>query len=707
MEGRLLGNRYQLIERIGGGGMAIVYKAKCLLLNRYVAVKILRSEFTDDEEFVKRFRVEAQAAASLNHPNIVSIYDVGKQDDSQYIVMEFIDGITLKDYINEKGVLPWRESIGIAVQICSALEQAHKNHIVHRDIKPHNIMITSEGIAKVTDFGIARAVTSATITMVGSTIGSVHYFSPEQARGSFTDEKSDLYSLGVTIYEMVTGRVPFDGESPVAVALKHIQEKAERPIEVNPSIPKGVNDLIIKAMKKDQNLRYQTASDMLNDLKRTLNDPNTRIAGSNITEDLPTKKMQAVGAEIETLAEDENEADNENGNRYGYSNGHVNGNGIKIYPGDRTVIDEGENMKASKKKDRLSMWLGIAAGLIIAGIIFFIGLKLLIPIITPEPSEAYVVEDFTNKDINDVREVLKQYGIEAVDYERVNNDKIEQDIIMFQDVAVGNTLKPGNSIKFRVSAGPKLVQIPDISGQESRVGEQILRGLELIPKEMTENSETVAIGAVIRTEPAALEEVKPYANVTVYVSLGPKLEMVRVPYLIGLTRAKAEKKILDSGLTIGAIIPADEVSDVALITKQYPLPDSEVEEFTAVEMNFTPIEEDPIEEQPGTTVPGDGTDGTPGDPGSTDTPDTPTTPNDTAKKTRMLPVSLNPSKSYGSEVMVFVETTPSDTNVSRIEFNKLIPVSSFPFSVEITLADQGATHVIVKLDGDLALEGDY
>lgn len=705
MEGRLLGNRYKLIERIGGGGMAIVFKAKCLLLNRYVAVKILRSEFTDDEEFVKRFRVEAQAAASLNHPNIVSIYDVGKQDDSQYIVMEFIDGITLKDYINEKGVLPWREAIGIAVQICSALEQAHKNHIVHRDIKPHNIMITSEGIAKVTDFGIARAVTSATITMVGSTIGSVHYFSPEQARGSFTDEKSDLYSLGVTIYEMVTGKVPFDGESPVAVALKHIQEKAERPIEVNPSIPKGVNDLIIKAMKKDQNLRYQTASDMLNDLKRTLNDPNTRIAGSNITEDLPTKKMQAVGPEIEMLVEDENEADNEGG--YGYSNRHGNGNGSKIDAGDRTVIDEGENMKASKKKDRLSMWLGIAAGLIIAGIIFFIGLKLLIPIITPEPSEAYVVEDFTNKDFNDVLEALKQYGITAVDHERVNSDTYDQDIIIFQDVAVGNTLKPGNYIKFRVSAGPELVQIPDISGQESRIGEQILRGLDLITEEKTENNETVAIGTVIRTEPAALEEVKPYANVTVYVSLGPKLEMVVVPSIIGLTRAKAEKKILDSGLTIGNIIPEDEVSDVALITKQYPLPFKEVEEGTPVEMNFTPIEEEPIEEQPGTTVPGVGTDDTPNDHDTTDTADTPTSPTDTTKKTRMLPISLNPSKSYGSEVTVFVETTPSDTNVSRIEFNKLIPVSSFPFSVEITLADQGTTHVIVKLDGDLALEGDY
>ena len=378
---------------------------------------------------------------------------------------------------------------------------------------------------------------------------------------------------------------------------------------------------------------------------------------------------------------------------------HINayGNGVKIDTETETVMDEGDNAMAGKKKDRLSMWLGIAAGLVIAGIIFYIGLKLLIPIITPEPSEAYVVEDYTNKDFNDVMEELQKYGITAVDHERINSDKIKQDIIISQDVAVGNTLKPGSSIKFRISAGPELVQIPDISGQESRMGEQILRSLELIPEEMTEYSETVATGAVIRTEPAALEEVKPYSNVTIYVSLGPKLEMVKVPTLIGLTRAKAEKLILDSKLSIGQIIPSDEISDVALITKQYPLPGYEVEEGTAVEMNFTPIEEEPVTD-PGTTEPEEEIAGE---------QEEETTPTESAKRTRLLPIDLDPSRSYGDEVMVFVETTPSDTNVSRIDFNESIPRTSFPFSVKITLADQGTTHVVVKLDGVLALEGDY
>jgi serine/threonine-protein kinase len=710
MEGKILGNRYQLVERIGGGGMAIVYKAKCLLLNRYVAVKILRSEFTDDEEFVKRFRIEAQAAASLNHPNIVSIYDVGKQDDVQYIVMEFIDGITLKDYISQNGALPWKEAVGIAIQICSALEQAHKNNIVHRDIKPHNIMLTSEGIAKVTDFGIARAVTSATITMVGSTIGSVHYFSPEQARGGYTDEKSDLYSLGVTLYEMVTGKVPFDGDSPVAVALKHIQEKAERPADVNRTIPKGVNDLIVKAMKKNQNLRYQNATEMLNDLYRTLSEPNARIMGSNITEDLPTKKMQAVGADIEPIyeSEDEDIKDDEIASsiKTRIANATIVTDENGKYAVLDTNLDEGDDAMATKKKDRLSMWLGIAAGLIIAGIIFYIGLKLVMPLITPDVSDVYVVEDFTGKNFNDVLQELKKYNITAVDNERVNSDNIEQDIIISQDVAVGNTLKPNSSIKFRVSNGPRLVVIPDIAGQESRVGEQILRENDLIPTEKTEYSETVATGLVIRTEPAAFEEVDPYANVTVYVSLGPKLEQVTVPDVVGRTLSQAEKLILDNKLKIGRIIPDDTVSDVALITKQYPLAGSTVDEDTAVELDFTPIEEKP-DDKPDTTVPGGTTPDGPGTPDTPGTGDTGEQPVKNERKTRNITISLDPDRSYGDQVMVYVESTPSDTNQRIVELNQSIAVSQFPFSVPVTLAEHGTTHVIVKLDGWLALEGDY
>lgn len=252
LEGKIIGNRYEIIEKIGNGGMATVYRAKDMTLKRNVAVKVLKDEFTTDEEFIKRFNIEAQSAASLTHPNIVSIYDVGNEESIYYIVMELVQGKTLKQIIDEDGVLPWKWSLNIAIQIASALETAHKNNIVHRDIKPHNIIITEDGIAKVTDFGIAKAVSNSTITAFGTTIGSVHYFSPEHARGGFTDAKSDLYSLGVVMYEMLTGRVPFDADTPVSIALKHMQEKPVEPIKLNPAIPYSVNKIILKAMQKIQ-----------------------------------------------------------------------------------------------------------------------------------------------------------------------------------------------------------------------------------------------------------------------------------------------------------------------------------------------------------------------------------------------------------------------------------------------------------------------
>lgn len=664
MEGQILGNRYKLLERIGGGGMAVVYKAKCLLLNRFVAVKILRSEFTDDEEFVKRFRVEAQAAASLNHPNIVSIYDVGKQDDVQYIVMELIDGITLKEYINQKGALPWKEAIGIAIQICSALDHAHRNFIVHRDIKPHNIMITKDGMAKVTDFGIARAVTSATITMVGSTIGSVHYFSPEQARGGFIDEKSDIYSLGITIYEMVTGRVPFDGESPVAIALKHIQEKPDKPIDVNPSIPKGVNDLIVKAMKKDQNLRYQTASEMLADLQRVLGEPNAKISGSNAVEELPTKKMQAVGTGIEMTE--------------------------NIDDGDEEYMEEEDDTANRKKRDWLSIWLGIATGLVITALIVYLGIKLVIPMITPDDTASFIVEDYTKREFEEVKELLDRYEITAVEYERVFDDKVKKGVIISQDIAVGNTLKPGSTINFTVSDGPHMVEIPDIRGEEARVAEVHISNAGLVPEVIKENSETVGIGLVIRTEPEVFEMVGPETVVKIYVSTGPKLEKVVVPNLIGMTRIEAENAILKNNLTIGKILPEGIISEVARVVKQYPLPDSDADEYSAVELTFG------IEEPVDT-----GNDG-----------DLPTDPDDedprqgSSERTYLIPITLNPSRTYGDEVLVYVESTPSDTNVRRIEMNQYVKRDQFPISLPITLGETGTTHVIVYLDDELALERD-
>ena len=300
LEGRVIGNRYEIINRIGNGGMATVYKAKDLTLNRFVAVKVLREEFTTDVEFIKRFNIEAQSAASLAHPNIVSIFDVGQEDNIYYIVMELIQGKTLKQIIAESGILPWKWSVNIAIQIASALEAAHKNNIVHRDIKPHNIIITEDGVAKVTDFGIAKAVSNSTITAFGTTIGSVHYFSPEHARGGYTDAKSDLYSLGIVMYEMLTGRVPFDADTPVSIALKHMQEKPVEPIKLNPSIPLAVNQIIMKAMRKDPNERYQSATEMLRDLNAALKNPEGNFVEN---ENIDMNRTQVMGTITDDMLE--------------------------------------------------------------------------------------------------------------------------------------------------------------------------------------------------------------------------------------------------------------------------------------------------------------------------------------------------------------------------------------------------------------------
>ena len=293
--GKMLDNRYEILEKIGNGGMATVYKAKCHVLNRYVAIKILRDEFTTDSEFIKRFNTEAQSAASLTHPNIVSIYDVGNEDNLYYIVMELIQGKTLKEIINEDGMLSWKWSVNIAIQIASALETAHKHNIIHRDIKPHNIIITEDGMAKVTDFGIAKAVSNSTITAFGTTIGSVHYFSPEHARGGYTDAKSDLYSLGIVMYEMLTGKVPFDADTPVSVALKQVQEEPVEPIKLNDKIPISVNRIILKAMQKEPALRYQSATEMLTDLRLALKRPDDDfVVLASRNDDSPTQKVPTI-----------------------------------------------------------------------------------------------------------------------------------------------------------------------------------------------------------------------------------------------------------------------------------------------------------------------------------------------------------------------------------------------------------------------------
>ena len=300
----MLGNRYEPLEKIGEGGMAVVYKAKDHLLNRNVAVKVLKEQFSSDTEFVEKFKREATAAASLSDNNIVNIYDVGSQNDINYIVMEYVSGKTLKQIIKEEVRIPPEKTVEIAIQIAKALRCAHRNNIIHRDIKPHNILVTEDGIVKVTDFGIAKASNSVTITNSNKIMGSAHYFSPEQARGSFVDFRTDIYSLGIVMYEMVTGKVPYDAESPVSIALKHIQEPVVPPIKLNENVPEGLNKLILKAVEKEPIKRYQTMDDMLVDLKKIENNQKLNLAEDDLNDDM-TRIMDPVDVNNNYKNEDE------------------------------------------------------------------------------------------------------------------------------------------------------------------------------------------------------------------------------------------------------------------------------------------------------------------------------------------------------------------------------------------------------------------
>jgi eukaryotic-like serine/threonine-protein kinase len=602
MEGQILGNRYLLLEKIGGGGMAIVYKAKCTLLNRFVAIKILRSEFTNDEEFVKRFKIEAQSVASLSHPNVVSIYDVGYQDDIHYIVMEYVDGLTLKEYINKHGALNWQDAIKITIQICSAIEHAHKNNIVHRDIKPHNILMTKEGIVKVTDFGIARAVTSSTITMVGSTIGSVHYFSPEQARGGFIDEKSDLYSLGIAMYEMVTGRVPFDGETPVAVALKHIQEVPVEPRKLTPTLPYGVNEIIMKAIQKEQTLRYQSATAMIIDLNKVLGQPQGGFVGQEIVKNQSTIRMQTVNSLNGANSNRSNDATN---NQY--------------------------EAQKQKKKNTAAYWLAGITSVLIIAIAIAISISLLSK---GNDVTTYQIGDYKGQEFNVVKQDLNTKGLKFTEVWQDNN-KFAKGIILDQSIPAGTNYKDGEftSLELTISNGPEMAKVPDVKEREYRDAQNEIESASLKVKQplVKEYNADIPENYVIRTEPAIGEQVKVGTEVVIYVSKGTEMKKVKVPNLVGKTEIVAQQLLSASKLILGTTLPVGTTKGI--VNRQLPEAFSDMIEGDSVTIWLTPQEEAPATT---TTTPPDGA-ATSTVPDGNNPPATSTVPATTSNEQTVIP----------------------------------------------------------------------
>ncbi|MBO2944975.1 Stk1 family PASTA domain-containing Ser/Thr kinase [Paenibacillus sp. F411] len=564
MIGHELAGRYKVIERIGGGGMALVYKAQDILLNRHVAIKVLRQQFVHDEEFIRRFRREAQSAASLSHPNVVSIYDVGQEDDVHYIVMECIDGNNLNEIIKERAPLQVDEAVRIASQICDALEHAHQNQIIHRDIKPHNILIGRNGRVKVTDFGIARAVTSTTITQTGSVVGSVHYFSPEHAKGVATGEKSDLYSLGIVLYQMLTGRLPFLGESPISVALKHLQEEFEEPKEVNALIPQSVENVILKSMRKNPQERYQSAEEMLQDLETCLlparrNEPKIQFHDdADQTIVMPAlKSMQPAGA-TEAYPGPENYTGPPAPNA---SSGDVEDDGVR-----KEMVSERKSGKQSKKKPALIVGLSLLFLAIIAGLVLFVNQMLEVKDVTVPGvitmAEAEAVRTLEEAGLVVNPEVLREY-----------KEGVEAGIVLKQSRAEGTVVKEGASVQLTVGEEKPLSVMPSLSGRTLDEAMELLAEQKVDKDAITvreENSDSAAAGEILSQSPDSGVEFDPdEANVMLVVSKG-KAE-VEMTDLTTMTRSEAENEIKRLGLKVGTV--KDEPSFTAergTVLSQWP-----------------------------------------------------------------------------------------------------------------------------------------
>ena len=549
LEGRLLGNRYEIMEKVGCGGMATVYKAKCHVLNRYVAVKILREEFTTDEEFIKRFAAEATAVASLSHPNIVAVYDVGHEGDLYYIVMELIKGKTLKEIIlEEKGPLPWKWSLNIAIQIASALEVAHKNNIIHRDIKPHNIIITEDGIAKVTDFGIAKAVSNATMTAFGTTIGSVHYFSPEHAKGGLTDYKSDLYSLGVVMYEMLTNKVPFDADTPVSVALKHMQEKPVEPKTLNPNIPTSVNKIILKAMQKDVSLRYGSSTEMLEDLRRALKEPEGNFVYiKDIENDFPTQRISTMYDTELNKKEDRNSSTNK------------------------------RNIENNKKSNKFKVALISISIVLVCCVILVLGILF-------TRTKEVQVPNLVGKTIEEMEKILAELNVEYKIGEYQYSTEIEPGRVISQnpEFKENSNIKEKSTITVIVSNGYETTTVPKVFGLTEEEAISALEAAKLKYEIELVTSQTVEAGYVTRQEIAENSVVNIDSIVKIYVSTGTGIKQVLVPYVINKSQADAIAALEAEGLQATVIENKVYSGTDGIVTEQSQTVGTIVDEGTTI-----------------------------------------------------------------------------------------------------------------------------
>ncbi len=590
-EGVYLGKRYEILGRIGSGGMADVYKGKDHKLNRFVAIKVLKSDYRSDEVFIKKFLSEAQAAAGLMHPNVVNVYDVGQDRGLYYMVMELVEGITLKDYIEKKGKISAKETVSISIQMVTGLQAAHNHHIIHRDIKPQNIIISKDGKVKVTDFGIARATTS-TQTISTSVMGSVHYTSPEQARGGVVDEKSDIYSIGITMYEMVTGHVPFDGDSTVTVALKHLQEQIVSPSEEVPDIPYSLECIIMKCTQKNPQLRYHDCASLLVDLKRSLVDPDGDfvIAGAGVRGDTDRTVVMST-EEIEQVQqgqygdEDDYDGDDDYDND-DYDHDDDDDDYDRRRPQDRRRRKK-NNVNSDTK--RIMKILMIVAGVVIALLVLFLvanaaGFFSSGPGLTQEEEDTVEVPDLRGRTEEEAKKILNdmEIGIK-VDPERQPSNQYEEGQIMAQDKKPGTEVDKNTTITVTISSGEeaKTTTVPDVVNREESEAEQMIRDANLtVAHGEAQYDDNVAEGNVISSNPVAGTEIEEGQTVTIVVSLGQK--PATVPDIRGMSAADAEAALSAEGLVGSASEDYSDTVEAGKVISQDVDPNSEVDKGTTV-----------------------------------------------------------------------------------------------------------------------------
>ena len=638
--GTYLQGRYEILEKIGSGGMSVVYKAKCHTLNRLVAIKVLKEEFASDENFVSKFKMEAQAAARLSHPNIVNVYDVVDEENLHYIVMELIEGITLKSYIEKKELLDSKEAIGIAIQVAQGIAAAHEQHIIHRDIKPQNMIISKDGKVKVADFGIARAVSSQTVNS-SAAVGSVHYISPEQARGGYCDERSDIYSFGITLYEMVTGRVPFEGDNTVAVALAHLEDPVVPPGDYNPQVYPGLEDIILKCTKKKPDRRYGSMEEVIHDLRRVLMDPECDIYQNEEIEeggdpyqtrpiskdelsqirDHHRRKSRETGAdEAEKGTEGLETSDEENGSPDSLSKedaeefGDGTGDHRSRYHSSRKrefhkkIPSRKRDEDVSTQFERMIAAIGIIAAILVVIVVVFVFSRLTglfwpgsgqdsqenqTEAVTQSASmeEIQVIPDEGETIMPNVLDLprdmaeskLKEYDIVMKVTGEEYSENYSKGYVMRQDVDEGTAVEKLSTVGVTISKGSERVDVKalNLSGMDKKQAEEILKDKDLIPSAKEEANDTVPKGKVIRV---GTEEAKAGDTVELFVSSGPKTVQGQVPKLTDGDAAAADALLKAAGLVSGTVTyEYDPSKPHGQVLSQSELPGTMLEPQSAVD----------------------------------------------------------------------------------------------------------------------------